>query len=343
MKTVTRIFLAMTFLVSSYSFGQQKALEYMNQFSEDYSIIQQDMWDYTRSVSHGHSARKVEKRRMELIGSAESALKKAEKVGDFEGDTDFRDAVIEYFNLVVLVLKEDYEKIVDMEEIAEQSYDLMEAYINARKAASEKQTLAAETLHRAQKMFAKDNNITLIESTDEIDQKMLVAEEVYNHYNEVFLIFFKSNKQEMYLLEAIGAGDISAIEQNREALKSAVTEGYQNLESVSKYEDDASMIEATKAVFKFFEKEVKDAKLAVDFYLNKEKFDKIKEAFDNKKEKDRTQEDVDEYNNAVNELNAAAEAYNKMNEENNKQRESLINDWNSIGEKFTNKHVPRGK
>jgi uncharacterized coiled-coil DUF342 family protein len=70
---------------------------------------------------------------------------------------------------------------------------------------------------------------------------------------------------------------------------------------------------------------------------------KIKEGFDQIKEKNRTQENIDEINNAGNELNAAVEAYNKRNEVNNKTRGSLIDDWNTAAEKFTNKHVPKGK
>ena len=318
-------------------------VEYMNQFTVEYGQLQKDMWDYTRSVSHGRSARKVEKRRMELIQSSDAALKKAEKAKDYNGDTDFRDAVIEYFSVINIVLKEDYEKIVDMEEIAEQSYDLMEAYMMAREAASEKQREAAETVNRAQQVFAEENDIELITEEDDLDSKMMIAGKVYGHYNEVYLIFFKSNKQEIYLIDAMNSGDLSAIEQNREALKATVAEGFEKLEAVNAYEGDKSMIDATKAIFKFYEKEAEEAQLAVEYFLKKENFDKIKEAFDKIKEKDRTQEDVDKYNNAITELNAAAEAYQESNEDNNKERSSLIDNWNTTGEKFTNKHVPRGR
>jgi len=315
----------------------------MNQFTNEYSVIQQDMWDYTRTVSRGRSARKVEKRRMELISTVESALKKAERASDYEGNTDFRDAVVEYFSIIDIVLKEDYEKIVDMEEIAEQSYDAMEAYMMARDAASDKQTDAAEALNDAQETFAKTFDIELIESEEKLDEKMKVAGKVYDHYNEVFLIFFRSHKQEMYLLDAMASQDISAIEQNGEALKAVVEEDMEKLKSMSGYEGDNAMIEATKELFKFFLEEAEEVELTVDFYLKKERFEKIKEAFDQIKDKNKTQKDVDEYNDAVNEMNAAAEALNASGEKNNKMREKLVDNWNSTAEKYTNKHVPRGR
>lgn len=335
--------LGLAFYYSSAYAQTDNPVDYMNQFTIEYNQLQKDMWDYTRSVSHGRSARKVEKRRMELIQSSDAALKKAQSAADYNGDTDFRDAVIEYFSIINLVLKEDYEKIVDMEEVAEESYDLMEAYLMAREAASERQREAAEMVNRAQKIFAEENDVELIAQEDDLDSKMMTASKVYAHYNEVFLIFFKSNKQELFLIEAINSSDLNAIEKNREALKSSISEGLDNLETVEPYEGDKAMIEATKSLFKFYEKEVEDAQLAADYFEKKQTFEKVKETFDKIKEKDRTQADVDKYNNAINELNAAADAYQKSSESNNKERSILIDNWNTTAEKFTNKHVPRGR
>src|SRR5688572_29425508 len=93
----------------------QSPVEYMNGFTVEYQKIQKDMWDYTSSVSHGKSARTVEKRRMELIQTSNAALSKAKAAKSFEGSSTFKDSVVEYFRLSNLVLKEDYAKIVDME------------------------------------------------------------------------------------------------------------------------------------------------------------------------------------------------------------------------------------
>ena len=148
-------------LFTAYSFAQD-AVTYMESLNAGYQQIQADMWDYTRTVSHGKSARKVEKRRMELIVSSDLALKNAKSVKDFNGSTTYKDSVVRYFEIINIVLKEDYAKIVNMEEVAEQSYDLMEAYILTRQLASEKQSEAAEMINREQAKFAEANNITLI-------------------------------------------------------------------------------------------------------------------------------------------------------------------------------------
>ena len=155
---------------------------------------------------------------MELIQTSNSALSKAKSAKAFDGSSEFKDSVVEYLRLVNIVLKEDYAKIVDMEEISENSYDAMEAYMTARDQASDKLSDASVMINRVQRRFAEAHDIKIIESSSELDKKMEVAGEVYDHYNEVYLIFFKSFKQEAYLLDAISRKDLSAIEQNREAL-----------------------------------------------------------------------------------------------------------------------------
>lgn len=341
MKKITYLFV----LFSSVVFGQDQtnAGTYMDYFSVENRQIQQDMWDYTRTISHGKSARKVEKTRLALIETSNKALQKAKVAKPYNNDDSYKNAVVNYFNIVNLVLREDYAKLVDMEDVAEQSYDLMEAYMLARELASDKQSEAADQLQEAQKKFATENNINLIESSDALSKNMEIAGEVYEHYNAVYLIFFKSFKQEIYLLDAIQRNDISGFEQNRETMLLTIAEGKEKLGAVKLYQNDATMVEATKNLFNFYENEVTGATVVAEFILKQENFNKVKAAFDQKKEKDRKQEDVDQYNQAVNEMNAALNAYNKWNENSNNARAKFIEAWNKTAENFTSKHIPSKK
>lgn len=339
--TLTALFLALNLNAQSTT----NPGEYMDYFSVEYLQIQKDMWDYTRSVSHGRSARTVEKRRAELIGTTTTAKNKAKNANAFKENTSYRDSVVHYFELIEIVLREDYAKIVDMEAIAEQSYDAMEAYMMARDMASDKMKEAGEMINREHRAFAEANDVTIIEGEDtKLDQKMGIANKVYNHYNEVYLIFFKSYKQELYLIDAIGRKDINAIEQNRNALISTIEEGMKKLDDVTLFEGDKSMVSATRSLLKFYQKEAEtDVDVALNYFEANENFAKIQTAFEGKKQKDRTQEDVDTFNGAVNKVNDAVNAYNAGNEAANKERGSKIDDWNKAAEKFTSTHVPRGK
>lgn len=341
------LLLIASLLIGSYTFSQSSTNpgEYMNYFSVEYLQIQKDMWDYTRSVSHGRSAKKVDKRRGELIQSVSSALGKAKRAKDFKDDTQYRDSIILYFDLIGKVLREDYAEIVDMEAISEQSYDAMEAYMTARDMASDKLDDAGDMLSREHKAFAERNDVNIIESDDtKLDMKMGVASLVYAHYNEVYLVFFKSYKQEAYLLEAMEKQDVSAIEQNRNALIETVEEGIEKLAGIKKYQGDPLMVTATRQLLTFYQGEAEnDIKLLFEFLEKTESFAAIKSAFDAKKPKSRTQEDIDAFNKGVNDVNKATSDYNEMNEATYERRNKLIEQWNKSAEKFTSKHVPRGK
>lgn len=344
MKNILFITLLLLCTFGVYSQDANKASEYMSIMGNKHTEIMENVWDYTSSVAHGKSARKVEKRRKEVIKSVEDAQKTIGKMDPFNNDASFRDSVLSYLNISHIVLTENYSKIVDMEAVAEQSYDDMEAYLLAQKLANEKLDVAENMMVQEQKSFAAANNIKLIESNDQLSRNMKKASEVINYYNKVYLIFFKSNKQEVYLMEAMSKSDVNAIEQNRGVLSKFSTEGLSMMDTLKSYHGDISMSTATKQMLKFYkeESEVKLKTLA-NYFIEKEKFDKIKVAFDSKSQSSRTKSDVDNFNNAVNALNKASADYNSINDALNKNRTELINNWNNVAQAFLDKNIPKNK
>lgn len=346
MKTV-KILLAV-FLTSCMSFLAQSQTEtpvdYMNKISLKYRTIQQDMWDYTSAVAHGKSAKKVESRRAELIQTTYTAMNEVKKMPAYDGDATYRDSVISFLNIYYLILKEDYAKIVDMEEISERSYNDMEAYMTAKEMANEKMNLAAFMVAEQQRVFATKHNITLQAADDELSNNMKTANEVYNYYNEIYLIFFKSYVQEKYLIEAINKKDVSSIEQNKNALAATAIEGLEKLKAVTNFKGDNTVVTACIELLTFYKDEA-ETKIALitDYFIKTENFNTIKTSFDQIKPNNRTQADVDSYNNAINEMNASVAVYNTTNTELSTNRAKYLDSWNNATAKFTDKHVPKGK
>ncbi|MFT5819721.1 MAG: hypothetical protein ACI8ZM_000946 [Crocinitomix sp.] len=329
----------------SFTGFSQTALEYMQKISAETKKIQKDMWDYTNAVSHGKSARKVEKRRAELIQTSQQALNRVKNMNAFDGSTSYRDSVVAFLNINYYVLKEDYAKIVDMEEIAEKSYDNMEAYLMAQEGANTKMRESGVMVGSQQAVFAAKNDITLITNEDdELSQKMKIASEVYAHYNKVYLIFFKSYIQESYLMVAITNKDVSAIEQNKDALANTANEGLELLTAIEAFNNDNSVVNACRNMLKFYKDESENKiTIVTDYFLKAENYATINESFSQIKKKDVTQEDADKINNAGTEMNAAIEAYNKNNDTMNSERAENLEAWNKAVSKFTDKHVPKGK
>ncbi|MCD6069407.1 MAG: hypothetical protein K0S33_4233 [Bacteroidetes bacterium] len=336
-KTIAAVAIVITSLTATIQ--AQTAGEYLETVGKEFENIQTNTWDYTRSAAHGKSARKVEKRRKEVVIANQEASKKIGKLGAFNSSTAFRDSALSFLKVNYAVLNEDYAKLVDMEEVAEQSYDLMEAYMLARERADEKLKLAGEMIHGEYGKFAAANNITLVENKDKLTKNMEIAGKVYKHYNEVYLIFFKSYKQEMYLMDAISKGDVNGIEQNKNALAKTAKEGMTKLETVKPYQNDMSIKKAAEQMMKFYQEESEKKLVTIsNFFVTKENFEKIKAAFDSKAQSDKQK--VDEYNKAVADYNKATNEYNATNQELNSKRSQLLDSYNKTNAAYTDKHVP---
>lgn len=322
--------------------AQSDGVSYLQVIGEQMDAIKADMWDYTSAVAHGKSARKVEKRRKELLTTNAQARARINAMKPFNGSTALRDSCVAFLKLSYSILNDDYSKIVDMEAIAEESYDAMEAYLTAQEMASEKLDKASEMLAGQQKKFAADNNINLVDDKDKTSAKLETAGAVIKYYNMVFLTFFKSNKQELYLISALGSSDLNAVEQNKNALLNSVDEGLKKMDTMKTYKGDATMITVSREVLRFYQTEARDKVPAMlDYFLKKENFEKIKKAMDAKSNK--TQVDVDKYNAAVNEMNTAGNQYNAINAELNKKRTALIENWNKTAAAFMDKNTPKYK
>jgi hypothetical protein len=296
---------------------------------------------YLSGMSHGKSARKVEKRRIEVVNAISNARFEIMGMPPFKGDRTLRDTSVAYLKILNSVFNEDYGKIVNMEEIAEQSYDMMEAYMLAQEKADEKLQQASAKQHEMQKQFAARHNVNLIDGGETATEaKMKIASEVMKHYNEVYLIFFKSHKQEAYLMEAVNQKNVNSIEQNINSLQNFAEQGLEKLKDLKGYGNDGSLIIACRNMLTFYKEEAKKSAAMTDFFLKEESFAKLKKQFDSKPAAKRTQQDVDQFNKAVNDINAAGDVFNNTNNALNKQRTSGLNAWNSAVKRYMDNYIP---
>lgn len=316
------------------------AVEYMNYIGEQYDQLTDDQWSYTSAVANDKKAKKIEAKRTALLQTNKTAQTKIAKLPGFAGNTEYRDSVVSFLKLNYNVLNDDYDKIVNMEEVAEQSYDAMEAYLLTQELATQKINNASKMLTAVQTKFATDNDITLLENQSKKSKKLEKASLMYKYYNQVYLIFFKSYIQEVNFIDALGTGDVSAMEQSKSALLEYSEEGLKKLQALKPFNGDNSLKLAGTEILKFYKQESsKESLVMIDFFLKKEQFESIKKAFEAKKKKDQTQEDFDQFNGAVNDYNNASNSYNSTNEYLNKTRSKQLNNWNNSATKFTKKHV----
>ena len=317
-----------------------EAVEYLEDITLPFAELKDETWQYLKVVTRGKGAKKVDRKRQALIDEIKIARGDLRRKKSFYGDEDLKNTIFQYLDLNYKVFNEDYAKIVDLEEIAEQSYDLMEAYLLTKEKANEKLHAAFDVFKSAERSFADKYNIRLLEpEEDKMSQKIKQANALLKYYNEVYLIFFKVYKQEAYVLDALDKGDVSGVEQNTSALGAFVSEANEKLTSMDDYEGDGSLKLAAKEVMVFYQTEAeKDFPSLVDFYLKKDNFEKMKKIIDSKPAKNRTQEDVDKYNAAVKEYNEAVNTFNQTNTSNNEKRSKFLDKWNKEADSFFERH-----
>jgi hypothetical protein len=319
----------------------EHAGQYMDFISNANQALTVKYLTYMSAVSHGKSARKVEKRRNEVVNAISDTKFNIMGLPPWKGDRTLKDTTVAYLKILNTVFNEDYGKIVNMEEIAEQSYDAMEAYLLAQEKAYEKLHEASERQHDMQKQFAAKNNVNLVESTSELEEKSKTASQVMNHCNEVYLVFFKPYKQEGYLIEAMNQKNLVSLEQNINSLKKMAEDGLEKLKKIKGYNNDATLIAACRNMLFFYKSEATRSNSLADFFLKQENFAKIKKQFESKPSSKRTQQDIDQYNNAVNDMNAALKIFNSTNNELNKERTAALNDWNKAYSKYMDEYMPK--
>ena len=325
--TVTIILSIIVFTARAQS--AETASDYMSLLSNQETELSEKYLNYMSEVAHGHRARKSERKRQELISEIKQSISMANKLRPYKGDASLRDAYKKYWDVLLKVFNEDYHKIVNMEEIAEQSYDDMEAYLLAKEKADEVLSLEHEKVRVAYKEFALKNNIRLVDSDSKMSKKL-------------YLIFFKSYKQEGYVTKAVNDKDINAIEQNRVTLQKFAEEGLSRLDTTKAFKGDGSLITACRKVLEFHKSEaIKDVPVQSEFVLKQSEFEKIQKAFTAKPESKRTKDDVVHYNKAIDDYNAAIVTFNKSNQTLNANQSKVLENWNNSSKRFMELHVPR--
>ena len=127
---------------------------YMTAISNARGDMDTKYMQYISYAAHGRRARKVEKLRQEVLDKITESRYKTTDLPYYKGDNSLRQASIAYIQVTYDVFAEDYKKIVNIEELAEQSVDEMQVYLLLQDKISEKLNQAWSDLDKAMEAFA---------------------------------------------------------------------------------------------------------------------------------------------------------------------------------------------
>jgi hypothetical protein len=345
MKRILIAFIAISFLLfADKSFAQDydTPLKYMDAISVQQENVSKRYMAYTSASAHGKREKKVESLRSKLMDEIQEAKMNINALPSYKGDKSYRDSAVSFMKFYYNVMNDDYAKIINMEEIAEQSYDEMEAYLLLEEKVQLKLEEANKSLSKAQKEFGAKNNVTITADNSALGEKMKESGAVSKYYHQIYLVFFKPYIQEKNLMEAIKKNNLTGMEQSKSAMLKFAQEGLAKLATMKGYNGDLALVGACKTLLNFYVKEAEKTAGINDFLLTKERFEGIKKEMDKKGDK-QTNEDVDAYNKAVNDMNKSSNAYNSTNKMLNEERTETLNVWNKGVKTFFDEFTPRYK
>lgn len=342
MKKIKLFVLALQVCICVYAQDFTNPVKYMDACEKATVEMDQKYMAYISATAHGKRARKVEKLRKQVIESIEKAKVKLMDLPYFNGDKTSRQEYLDYVQVTYNIFTDDYEKVVNIEEISERSFDQMEAYMLLKEKIDEKLKESSQKLSAAYKKFAEANKVNLVEGTSKLGEKMAIASKVHKYYNKLSLLFFKPNWQDNEMIDALNKNKLNEVEQIRNALIKYANEAIPEIKKVPAYEGDNSLattcISTINALKEVAEKIIPKLN---DYFLKKENFEKVKKAFDSKSSSERKKEDIDAYNKAVNEMNEASNKYNQLNAEMNAKRNQAYDEWEKASKAFLDNYVPK--
>ncbi len=337
-------YLLFTFYFSAKAHGQmiENAGDYMTAMSNAQIEMDQKYMAYVSASAHSRRAKKVERLRAAALESINSAKYKTIDLPKYKGDNSLRQASIDYIQFCYRIFNEDYSKIVNMEEIAEQSVDQMQAFLLLEEKASEKLQEASENLAKAEKEFAVKYGVNLVDSKSELTDKMGTAGKVNHYCDKVYILFFKCNWEDGQLFNALNAHKLNDAEQARNSLIGFVQEGLAALQtdSLRSFQGNPGLASGCREALQFYVSMAKnDIPKLTDFYLKEENFDKIKSSLE-AKGSNKTKEDVDQYNKSVKDINASVINFNQLNQDLNKRRQEVVQNWETSEKTFRDELIP---
>lgn len=315
--------------------------QYLDTLSPAFEKIKVKTWDYLQAVAKGSDGRLVETNRERLLAEIEVAASEIRRVPAFNGSYELRDALLTYFMRSGQILREDYDNILDMEAIANQTYDAMEAYLLAKEKANEKLEEAYFDLIRAQKKFADENKIMLHRPDDDVmTQKIEKTGLLLSYYNKIYLIFFRVFKQESKVMAALQGDDLADFNWSNKILEFETNVALEKLQNQSAFYEDSTLLKAAAKSLEFYKREATvDAEITSKYYQTKKKFEETKAEFEKIPKENLVQADVDRMNEVGRTYNTVAGEFQKFNRVRHQERVQQLIDWNQQVEKFLNNHA----
>jgi len=316
--------------------------KYVGYISKQQVKVTKKFLDYNKAISYPYtkkSPKKNEKVRRRLADELATAKANIDSMPSFKKDSAYKDSALSYINQCSALLDNDYKKVDNLQDAADQSFDNMQSLFLGKESVIQKLKKINEHFHQLTIKFVAAYKVKPEKSKYETDKKINDIIDAGSYYKPVYLIFFKSYKQETDLQNAIDRKDDNDFKKARKDLSKTSEIGQNGLDTIKAYKNDNSLVTADKKLLEFYEKEADDKIDPVeDYFSATNDFEDVKKTFD--KRPGHSGKEVSAYKKDVKVYNKAIKKYNKTMSSVYKKKKSLLKKWNNTAHKFINKHMP---
>jgi hypothetical protein len=331
--TICIIVLFISSSVKSQKISDKK--KYLTTIDQQHTKVAKDFLSYSNAVFQRKKSGKITSLNKELLAEINKSELVISAMPPYLDNKEFRDSAVFFMKTCFNLLNIEYAKIATDEPAAEKSFDKMKSLLAAKVSANEKLKMANTRYHAAYMKFADKD----INNKDECSDKTQQASDVNIYYNKIYLLVFKTYNSESYLLDAIKKKDGNSVEQNKKIVYQNAGDGLKQLDTLTAFNGDNSLIKNAKLILTFYSDE-SDEKMGnvSDYFPAAKEFQKTRALYE--KKPSHTKDEVKEYKKAVDEFNASLKKFNNTSHNLDRKRKKLFDNWNDAGKDFLNKHLP---
>lgn len=316
--------------------------EYLAYIKAQEVNITKSSWKLVAAKAHKNWIRAYDAQK-QLLKDIQSAKKKIAKIKDgYKGDVEYRDQILLYFDLYEKSVNREFQKIISLDTLHQQSNDVMDALMQVDDMVDNKLNAQSEKVDTAYKAFIEKYAIEPVVIESEWSKKIKIFNEASNYHMSINAQYFKANFTHVNLMIAVKNADIPAIQQNSNALVQYADEGLEQLEAIGPYNGDYSIKNAAAKVLQYYKENTREFTTKVlGMIMFSDKFDNSKKLMESKKKEEITADEESNYNQLLKQMETEIKAFRKMYFDVFTANLMVVNQWLAAESDFFARQVPK--
>jgi len=214
----------------------ESPVAYFDYFNQQHTAIVQQNLNYLQVVVHSEDVEQIVAKRLSLLQLIDQIKNELDQIPDYDIDAGLKSTMRDVLSTYKTLYQGAYLEIEALKPKAQQSFELMQTYIDNQSAAEKKIAEASRRFLNAQRAFATANEIVLVEGERSSETEQLNALNDYQRY--LFLSSFRINKLNAIFLNMMDTADEIQMNTAINNLLNGCKEEQIKLEKAATYHDN---------------------------------------------------------------------------------------------------------